>query len=270
MKKFFAVLVSAGSFILCAENLVVNGDASKGMENWSENQVLLIDEEGNSFFQSVAPGVLCSQIIEVDPAAHYNMSARFKAVDKNKGAQVLFAIRPLDADKKSIPAVCVTFLPDSNMILAAECKASDTVIKVKDASAVKLDKAHIAYVGFDAKADLSDLPNRNLSKGQISKIARNGDLWEITLKKPCGMNYPAGTAVRIHRESAAYMYPVKRIVLKDDAWHLVQGRTYGKAKNGGASSVYFWNGTKYIQLVIVPGRNGMVYFDDVVFEKIVK
>lgn len=238
------------------------------MKNWSENQVLFADEK-NPCFQTVSRRAEHQQLIKVDPQAHYRLSARLKAVDGKK-AKVWVALRLYDADKKVIKASEVTFLPNSLMVLAAPCKASDRVIRVKDASGVKLARNCSAFVAFGAKADLSDLPNRNLSKGVISGIVKKGSDWEINLKKPCGFSYPAGTAIRIHRTSAAFMYPVKQAVLKDGKWHTAAGRIYGKAPKGGAASSRFWNGTGYAQIVLIPDSSGMIYFDDLVFEKINK
>lgn len=76
-------------------------------------------------------------------------------------------------------------------------------LTVKDAS--KWKKGKHDYVAFNAKNDMSDIPNFELA-GKITKIEKTGDVYTISFARPLRKAYPAGTKVRQHRAGGTYIY----------------------------------------------------------------
>lgn len=84
---------------------------------------------------------------------------------------------------------------DSDTVLAAPCKKTDTVLKVKDASKFKKG----CFIAFNTKKDLSDLPNRSASSHtSIKNIEKKGDIWEVTITRPIKADHAANTPIRAH------------------------------------------------------------------------
>ena len=76
--------------------------------------------------------------------------------------------------------------------LAAPAKKGDRIIKLKDASKWQKRPSNIA---FHAKADESDLPNRDLSP-YVTSVEQMDGVWEVTLRTALRKSYEAGTLCR--------------------------------------------------------------------------
>ena len=85
--------------------------------------------------------------------------------------------------------------------LAAPTKKTDRVFKIKDAAKWQEPKYRRGVmVAFDVKEDNSDLPNRRITS-LVKGISPDG---EVTLRYPVGAAYPAGTRIRIHRDTCSF------------------------------------------------------------------
>lgn len=148
------------------------------------------------------------KMFKLDPAKKYALSGSIKGVagaaDNNFYAGFMF----FDANKKPIQHINVITAPDTFTSIVADVDAKDTVIKVKDAS--KWNKLQIGLIAVNAKADNSDLPNRNIIPHAIKKIEKKGDIWELTLIKPVGKALKAGTNLRLHRRGG-YFYTCSNV-----------------------------------------------------------
>ena len=115
--------------------------------------------------------------------------------DGAKGLLYYVGIVNFDKNGRRIEISYVNPVKDSDTVLAAPCKKTDTVLKVKDASKFKVNTC----IAYNTKKDLSDLPNFTASeRSKIKSIVKKGDIWEVTLTKPCNVEYPANTPVRAH------------------------------------------------------------------------
>jgi len=111
-------------------------------------------------------------------------------------------LKSFDKEGKEISVTACNGLPGTMTELAKAVKPGDKEIFLKDASKWKVEYTHVA---FDAKADWSDIPNNALSPS-VKSIDKAGNEWKLTLVQPMTKAYPAGTAVRYHRDGATYIY----------------------------------------------------------------
>jgi len=150
---------------------------------------------------------------KINPDAYYIISAWVKTVDPVPGHMYLGLI-PCTSDKKYIAHQYYSDNYAAVAELAKPAAKGDESITVK--SGVKWKASRFNVVAFNAKADGSDLPNRELSSGIVS-IKRNtpeGDV--ITFSKALKKDYPAGTLVREH-SLGGYHY-LKKGVIAPGSW----------------------------------------------------
>jgi|GEM_PF-5821334 hypothetical protein len=142
----------------------------------------------------------------IDPLAAYTLSAAYRGSEE-AGGTLLLAFNVYDKDGRHISSREVHFLAETETELAKPANVADTVIYLKNADSWQGKPAGggNGYVAFniDRSGKYGDLPNRNLS-GAITGIEKNAEEWAVTLSGPVGKNYPAGTAVRQHRNSSTY------------------------------------------------------------------
>ncbi|MEI8245702.1 MAG: hypothetical protein WCI51_07725 [Lentisphaerota bacterium] len=261
MSKVKALLlaVSMVPFVMNAQNLVKNGDAESGYENWAEEKVQVVTENphsGKNCFKNKVAAVLSAEAIPVDGSKAYKISAWYKSADDKK-TNVYLGFQPLDANQKPIESQHVNVVAGTETELAEACTGKDTLIKIKDCGKWKInpDNSLIAF-DVDITGELKDLPNRNISKGTVKKIEKKDAFWEVTLATPCGMDYPAGTKVRMHSHGASYTYMAYKAQFNSPEWQEFSAQVNG-----------FDKGTKFIRIVVLALGGGNIFFDDVRFEE---
>ena len=154
--------------------------------------------------------------------------------------------------------------------VAEDAKKGDKAIKVKDAS--KWDtKGKYSSIAFNAKQDFSDLPNCDQLPTAVPNAQKDGEVWEILLKKPLGKNIAAGTLVRQHSDGAAFIY-AGGLAKLTDKWITRKGVISGIAPVGNVSNK-MWKGTAKVRIVILllPGNaDSEVLFRNIKVEVISK
>jgi hypothetical protein len=270
MSKVKALLcaISMVPFAVGAQNLIKNGNAEANLENWVPESLQLITENphsGKNSFVTKITRVVGTALIPVDGSKTYKYSGWFKSADDKK-TLVLFGFSPLDADKKSITAAQVNVMADTETALAAECNPEDSVIRIKDGSKwnIKDEHSHIVF-NVDDSGGYKDLPNTNIVAPVIVKIEKKSDIWEVTLKEPCGVAFDAGAKIRVHKDGG-YMYAVTLPNFQSKDWTGISADIKGTAKSG-CGGEQFWPGTKYVKIVILALNGGMIYFDDIQLEE---
>lgn len=211
-----------------------------------------------------------SKPFAVDPAKKYKLSGKFRAAPGTAGEAFYFGFIPLDEKGRQIVSNYVNVpKKGTETELAAPVKKGDTVVKVKDAS--KWDMlTPWGVIAFNAKADYSDLPNREVTQITEKKIEKKGDVWEVTLTKPVAKDYPAGTKVRQQRFGATYMYTAGPGKKAPADWQEFSGTVQGIAPTG-TLSYKWWNGTKKAQILLIvnyASKDGKTEFKDIVVETI--
>ena len=190
--------------------------------------------------------VTSAKMIDIDINKKYLVSCEYRVTPGGTSKSRLY-IAPVSYDKdgKIISAVGQNCYPGTFTALAAAAKKGDTVIKVKNAAKWVVQWG---FVAFNAKADFSDLPNYELVP--FSAVKKNGDVWEITLKKPLDKAYPAGTAVREQRAGASYRYLSYGIPEKTE-WVKVSRIVTGTKGETQKDSISSWRiGTAKAGLII--------------------
>lgn len=203
MKK--AIMIAGLAFIagtLAAGNVLIKEDANSGKPSSTGVKITDQGRDGKkAFLVEGHKGLVLKDKFKIDPEKYYILSVWVKSIGDNSSLGYL-GVSPYDAEGKQILSCHFSFVKGSETELAEPCKATDTVVKVKDASKWRNHKHFV--IAFGAKDDKSDLPNRNVSSG-IQNIEKKDDIYEITLDKPIGKDYPAGTKVREH-QMGGYVY----------------------------------------------------------------
>ena len=136
----------------------------------------------------------------------------------------------------------------ANLLLSRGIKKGDKVVKVKDCSKWSLKYGAIA---FGTKKDLSDLPN--MACFRLTGLKKSENCWEVTLRVPVTRDYPAGTAVRNHRDGAAYRY-VAGLIRPGKEWKKISCTIQGILREGLPGFTSSWRvGTAQAGVIIFPG-----------------
>ena len=270
------LFIAAGT-VVAGENLVKNGGAedAAGIKKWHKALSQNTEDKaaGKASFHgkrkniwSFSPGY-----IEVDPSKAYQLSALLKTAGVEK-SKCYVGIISYNAKKRNISRTSVNIVKGSLTTLAADAKAGDKVLKIKDCS--KWSKKYInrTQVGFGAKKDFSDLPNFNLS-GVAAKLEKKGDIYELTLKSPIKKAFKAGTQIRQHVAAGGYQYSAASSKIAPAEWKKFSAVIKGQAKYGTPNNK-FWAGTKYVRVVVIlnyqakKDSDTQALFDEVTFSQL--
>lgn len=190
------------TFALLSDEALITADAEKEGQISSGAELSDSAKTGKkAYLLKGTQTVYSLKITKIDPNKFYEASVWVKAA----GAKPTFGylgIASYDAQKRYIAHEHVMDVKNSLTELAEACQPTDTAIKIKDGA--EWNKGAAQAVAFNAKADKSDIPNRNVVF--MKSIKKNGDVYEVTLDKPVGKAYAAGTKVRQHI-AGGFIYP---------------------------------------------------------------
>ena len=196
--------------------------------------------KGLGAFFSVKP-------LTIDPAKKYQISGEFR-MKNGKPVLLYFGFAPYDAKNRPIFPKLVNGNSKTLTEVAEAAKKGDQVIKVKEASQWNT-KSKYCHIAFGARADLSDLPNRDLLATVPPNVRQNGEVWEVLLAKPLVNDIAAGTPVRQHSDGSAWIYSAGLVKLTDQ-WVTRKGVITGIAPSGIPSNK-FWKGTEQVKVLIL-------------------
>ena len=231
MKKVFcALLLSAVAAVVPGEEYQLGASSWESLKNTSEKEGTLV-VAGNTMLKS-------KEFYPVDPAKTYKLSATVRNADGSTPASLFIGFMPATADKKFVSAVMMTPVTTAAGELAAACDSKDTVLKIKPDAGANWDPGKQGWsVAFDAKKDLSDLPNRNLTL-RIKSVETKDGICEVTLASPAGFKREAGTPVRVHSGGGSFMYPVSAGKPAPAAWTTLSGTVKGVKETGYANNLW--------------------------------
>lgn len=181
-----------------------------------------------------------TQPFAVDPSKTYQFSVE---VRRTPGAPPSYCY----VGNWSISATGARLLPEQVMVfagtdsvLAADAKKGAKEIVIKRPAKWRDDfKKFYWGVVFDARADLSDLPN--MSYNQLMAAEADGETIKLTLRNPLRQDYPAGTATRFHSSGNGMYGGLSRKVLSEE-WTTVTWKVKGIAPTGNPVTKW-WHGT---------------------------
>ncbi len=214
--------------------------------------------------------LMSSGSFQIDPAKKYKISGNFRAKPGTEPSNLFFGYVPLDEKGAAIPSSSINTFANTETELAEPAKVGDTVLKVKDASKWNT-KAAYGLVAFNAKPDLSDLPNKETVDAVPGKIEKKDGFWEITLKAPLKKAYDKGITVRQQTHGATFIYNAAASRKLTGDWQTFSGTISGQAKVGNIHSQW-WPGTKAALILIGANYgakgNAETEFKDIVVETI--
>ena len=254
-----------GSSVIAADNLVKNGGAETGIDNWTG--VTLVEQgaqQGVKAFKMAKNTASSQELMPVNNQKHYIISGWFKN-NSSIPSRLLLGVIPFDKDRQQILPEEINAVAKTDTVLIAECNAEDNFIKVKDAAKWQVGKQF--FIAFDTKNDYSDLPNRKLSLAGITKIEKMADGWKVQLKNFCARNFPAGTNVRLHQAGNTYLYPVIKTIKAKSKWTNFEQRiNFMVGKGNICYTRNWWAGTAFVKIVIICNESKLL-FDDIQFKK---
>jgi hypothetical protein len=269
-------LVIAAGTIVAGENLVKNGGAedAAAVKKWhiSLSQNTEDKTGGKASFQGEAKNIFASsQLIEIDPSKAYQLSGSFKSIGKDKGKCYL-GFMLFNAKKRGIGLANVISQKGSSTELAADAKAGDKVLKLKNCSKWNKKLIPRTVIAFNTKEDYSDLPNYNLSKSAV-KLEQKGGIYEVTLSSPIKKAFPAGTKVRAHLNYGGYQYCAASNKTVPGEWKKYSATVKGMEKTTN-SNTKFWPGTKFVKVIAIinygkkKDQDTKTLFDDIILTEV--
>jgi hypothetical protein len=213
--------------------------------------------------------VLSSELIPVDPDKEYTLSLMLKSGGQAESQEVHVGLACYTEEEKLIISQAINRLENTETELLADAVPGDTVLKVKKADQWKSSPNSFVAFNVDDSPAVSDLPNFNLSPMGIQSVTEKGGAWEIELAKPMTKSYPAGTKIRQHNAGNSYVFCTVANKTIPKNWKEYTGKITGKSDR--LSNKQFWPGTRYVQVVILPGRgaNQRLLVDNIKLEEFV-
>ena len=191
--------------------------------------------------------LISRNVFTVDPAKKYTVKVTVARTSGTKPSLVYVVLNPLDSSRRWISANTVSPAAGTETQLTAPVKSGDKVIFVKDASKWKL--SYKGGIHYNAKADLSDLPNSlNLNSNPV-KIQPDGKQWKIELDKPVKVSLPAGLTIR-QANSGGYFHVGAKYIFTT---HNFNASLQGNAAPPQAGK--WWKGVEYTNLILLVNWN---------------
>ena len=179
------------------------------------------------------------ELAGVDPQQSYVLQVFMK--DSKGDLTVLLGLQLFDENGEQISSFSVAPIPGTEAVLLKGASEGDKVLHVEGNPWEPIPQTATA-VAFDAKEDLSDLPNpRTAAIERI--VAGNAGSFEVNLSSPLAQSYPAGTRVRQHRYAD---FPVMSFEPGKD-WEAHRFEIGGVSEPGNIEQGKFWHGTRYVR-----------------------
>jgi hypothetical protein len=192
--------------------------------------------------------------LKIDAQKSYRLSGSFRQTAESGAAALYFGVAPLDDEEKAINSNQVNVVAGTETELAVNCQPTDTVVTIKAGANWDITPEGSTYecIAFDvdSSGNYADLPNSNLSKLGVVEVAKTGNGVEVTLAKPCGVTYLAGTKVRKHLASSNAIYACAAGKNLPQEWTELSGNIEPGSLFGNPKDKW-WKGTKRAKFVII-------------------
>lgn len=179
-----------------------------------------------------------SDFIPIDPTKTYEIRAFLKTADPGGKLKGGFMLRYFDAQKREIPFVGVWSMVGTETALTKDVP-KDTPVSDVMPDDWRTPPPWLYAVAFDAKKDLSDLPNfTTYLRGKDRRLPRA---------------FPAGTIIRLHRYLDTPCVSGMIVPVRTKYFLTVSGEAERDAPNektniNGNYIPKFWNGVKFIKV----------------------
>lgn len=238
MKKmntlFMCAFISVTAF--AAEVYTYNTPA-----DWEKKAVIKVLPDGVLEFAG-KQDITTAKSFKVDPGKKITLSFEIRAREDSIDTMVYAGFQQQDSDKIILEPIYVRQEVGSLTTLTEDAKAGATKLKIRKPRRWIKPIYRGYYIVFDAKKDLSDLPNTSGIALAAEKDLPGG-IVEITLKKPLPKDYPAGSQVRFHI-GGPYMYSALDAKKLSSEWIKVSCTITG-TDPAAMDFKKWWIGTKY-------------------------
>ncbi len=150
--------------------------------------------------------IIYKNAMKIDTLKAYAFSGMFKTGAGSAPVKCYFGLSPLNDKGEQIKTNQINFVKGTETELAAECSPDSTVLKIKNGANWKPDQHYCIAFEADDSGTYSDLPNSKLSSGGILKVEKKDADYEVTMKTPCRVKYPAGTKIRVQSAGPSAIY----------------------------------------------------------------
>ena len=191
--------------------------------------------------------LLCRDAFPVDPAKKYKIRVAAARTGGDKPSLIYVAFYPTDSRSRWIAAGAVAAASGTETALAAPVQPGDRVIFVRDASRWKT--SYKGGIHYNAKKDLSDIPNNLNLNANPTDITRDGSRWKIQLDKPVKVSLPQGVSVR-QSEGGGYFHVGAKYL---SGPHVFEAVLSGHAAPPQAGK--WWKGTAFARLQLLVNWN---------------
>lgn len=252
-KVFLLCAAVAGSALAAAESLTIDKP-----ESFLVTGGIKLSCAGGEFTAAGSGSLYGKKYLPVDTVKRYRLSGEFKAISNSAaGDYIRFGLVP-STEYSQIQPVNINIVRGSATELAADCKETDTVIKLKDASKWKGDALTVVAFDIDPGDRMRDLPNFNISKTGAVKLEQKDGIWLLTLKQPCARNYPAGTAVREHSAGWSLIYAGSTKLELKPEWRKIDA-VIEPGEVAQANISRWWQGTRKTSFNIETAGKGVIF-----------
>lgn len=238
MKLFAASLtLLLGAALYSAENLIKTDPGQLPVTG----TLKVIDAE-NGVFKAGKGRLNGTQLIAVDASKSYRLSGFFRgAADCGR---VLMGVQCFDSNKRSIGMHNICPVAGTATVLTSAAEKGSNEFFIADGSSWEKIPGKVA--AFNCKDDFSDLPNHNTIY-YVTKVEKSGEVWKVTTTKALPRTYPAGTAMRLHRDGG-FINAIAFV--KPNAQWQEFSAVLGKAQVNVNVHKNLWPGTAYVKLFI--------------------
>jgi len=247
-----------GPTLAWAENLVPSGDfedyALAGQ--WAPANVAGPTEEehvtGASSLRLKQRGwITAPERVLIDPKQSYVLRAFIKEPsvklnEKYCALGVQIGLRIYDENQEQIGPFAVAPIVGTDATLAQEASKGDNILHLKGPQWEKMSKRTVTAVAFDAKDDLTDLPNAHTAAIEEVTAGTDGS-FEVHLHQPLEEDHPAGTRVRQHSYTDLPLVSVEPGL----EWAEHDFEIGGESEAGIIERGRFWHGTRFISPTII-------------------
>lgn len=187
------------------------------------------------------------ELVQIDPQQSFvlrvfSKEPTVKLASEYHPIDLYIGLRLFDENQKSIGAYDVAPIPDTETVLAQKVSEGDTTLHLKGAP-WKGTYAVPTAVAFDAKEDLSDLPNHQTVEIKDISAGNGKGEFEVSLGSPLEMSFPIGTRVRRHRYADFPVFTAK----PGPDWEEHIFSVGGVSEPGVIEKGKFWYGTCYVR-----------------------
>ena len=210
-------------------------------DDWEKKAVIKVLPDGVLEFTG-KQDITTAKSFKVDPRKKVTLSFEIRAREDSIDTMVYAGFQQQDSDKIILEPVYVRQEVGSLTTLTENATAGATKLKIRKPRRWIKPIYRGYYIIFDAKNDLSDLPNTSGIQLVAAEDLADGVV-EITLKKPLPKDYPAGSQVRFHI-GGPYMYSALDAKKLSSEWIKVSCTVTG-TDPAAMDFKKWWIGTKY-------------------------